>query len=42
MINSKASKVFFLKSAIAVSVATLILAACGKSGDKSGRWEAEQ
>ena len=33
MINSKASKVIFLKSAIAVSVATFILAGCGKGGD---------
>jgi branched-chain amino acid transport system substrate-binding protein len=35
MTNSKASKVIFLKSAIAVSVATLILAGCGKGGDKT-------
>ncbi len=35
MIHSKASKVIFLKSAIAVSVATLILAGCGKGGDKT-------
>ncbi len=35
MIHSKASKVIFLKSAIAVSVATLILAGCGKGGDKA-------
>ena len=35
MINSKASKVTFMKSAIAVSVATFILAGCGKSDNKS-------
>ena len=35
MINLKASKVIFFKSAIAASVATLILAGCGKGGDKS-------
>ncbi|QKM65297.1 branched chain amino acid ABC transporter substrate-binding protein [Polynucleobacter tropicus] len=35
MINSNASKVNFMKSAIALSVAALILTACGKSGDKA-------
>ncbi len=29
------SKVMFMKSAIALSVATLILAGCGKGGDKT-------
>jgi len=35
MINSKSSKVIFMKSAIAVSVATFILAGCGKGDSKS-------
>jgi branched-chain amino acid transport system substrate-binding protein len=35
MINSKASKVIFMKSAIALSAAALILAGCGKNADKS-------
>jgi branched-chain amino acid transport system substrate-binding protein len=35
MINSKASKVIFMKSAIALSAAALILAGCGKGADKS-------
>jgi branched-chain amino acid transport system substrate-binding protein len=35
MINSNASKVNFMKSAIALSVAALILTACGKGGDKA-------
>jgi branched-chain amino acid transport system substrate-binding protein len=35
MINSNASKVNLMKSAIALSVAALILAACGKGGDKA-------
>ena len=35
MIKAKASKVIFMKSAIALSTATLLLAACGKGGDKS-------
>ena len=35
MIHSSASKMIFMKSAIAVSAAALILAGCGKSGDKS-------
>jgi branched-chain amino acid transport system substrate-binding protein len=35
MINSNASKVNLMKSTIALSVAALILAACGKGGDKA-------
>ncbi|QWD73952.1 branched-chain amino acid ABC transporter substrate-binding protein [Polynucleobacter sp. TSB-Sco08W16] len=35
MIKSKASKVIFMKTAIALSAAALILAGCGKSGDKA-------
>nr|WP_251372042.1 branched-chain amino acid ABC transporter substrate-binding protein [Polynucleobacter sp. UB-Siik-W21] len=35
MIHSSASKMIFMKSAIAVSAAALILAGCGKGGDKS-------
>jgi branched-chain amino acid transport system substrate-binding protein len=35
MINSNASKVNFMKSAIVLSVAALILTACGKGGDKA-------
>ena len=35
MINSNASKVNFMKSAIALSAAALILTACGKGGDKA-------
>lgn len=35
MINSNASKVNFMKSVIALSVAALILTACGKGGDKA-------
>jgi len=35
MIHSSASKIIFMKSAIAVSAAALILAGCGKGGDKS-------
>jgi branched-chain amino acid transport system substrate-binding protein len=35
MINSNASKVNFVKSAIALSVAALILTSCGKGGDKA-------
>jgi branched-chain amino acid transport system substrate-binding protein len=35
MINSKASKVNLMKSAIALSAVTLILAGCGKGGDKT-------
>jgi branched-chain amino acid transport system substrate-binding protein len=35
MINSKASKITFLKTAIALSATTMLLAACGKGGDKS-------
>jgi len=35
MVNSKASKVIFIKSAIALSAAALILSGCGKGGDKS-------
>ena len=35
MIISNASKVNFMKSAIALSVAALILTACGKGGDKA-------
>ena len=35
MIRRKASKVSFMKSAIALSAAIVLLAACGKSGDKS-------
>ncbi len=33
--NSKASKVIFVKSTIAVAAATVILLGCGKSGDKA-------
>ena len=35
MIHSSASKMIFMKSAIALSAAALILAGCGKGGDKS-------
>lgn len=35
MSKAKASKAIFMKSAIALSVATLLLAACGKGGEKS-------
>lgn len=35
MVNSKASKVIFIKSAIALSAAALILSGCGKGSDKS-------
>ena len=35
MSKEKASKVIFMKSAIALSIATLLLAACSKSGEKS-------
>ena len=35
MINSNASKVNFMKSAVALSVAALILTACGKGSDKT-------
>ena len=35
MIKSKASKVIFMKTAIALSAAALILAGCGKSDDKA-------
>lgn len=35
MINSRASKVIFMKTAIALSASALILAGCGKGGDKS-------
>jgi branched-chain amino acid transport system substrate-binding protein len=35
MINSKASKVNFVKSAIALSAVALLLAGCGKGGDKA-------
>jgi branched-chain amino acid transport system substrate-binding protein len=35
MINSKASKITFLKTAIALSATAMLLAACGKGGDKS-------
>ena len=35
MVNSKTSKVIFIKSAIALSAAALILSGCGKGGDKS-------
>jgi branched-chain amino acid transport system substrate-binding protein len=35
MINSKASKITFLKTAIALSATAILLAACGKGGDKS-------
>ncbi len=35
MSKAKASKVIFMKSAIALSAVTLLLAACGKSGEKS-------
>ena len=35
MIKSNASKVNFMKSAIALSVTALILTACGKGGDKA-------
>jgi len=35
MINSKASKVIFMKTAIAASVAALVLLGCGKGGDKT-------
>ena len=35
MIHSSASKMIFMKSAIAVSAAALILAGCGKGADKS-------
>ncbi|WP_353432055.1 branched-chain amino acid ABC transporter substrate-binding protein [Polynucleobacter sp. MWH-UH23A] len=35
MINSNASKVNFMKSAIALSVTAIILTACGKGGDKA-------
>ena len=35
MMNSNASKVNFVKSAIALSVTALILTACGKGGDKA-------
>jgi branched-chain amino acid transport system substrate-binding protein len=35
MINSKVSKITFVKTAIALSATALLLAACGKGGDKS-------
>lgn len=35
MMNSKMSKVIFIKGAVALSAAALILAGCGKGGDKS-------
>ena len=35
MINSKASKVIFMKTTIAASVAALVLLGCGKGGDKT-------
>lgn len=35
MINSNASKMNFMKTAIALSVSALILTACGKGGDKA-------
>jgi branched-chain amino acid transport system substrate-binding protein len=35
MMNSKALKVIFVKSTIAVAAATVILLGCGKSGDKA-------
>ncbi|QWD96315.1 branched-chain amino acid ABC transporter substrate-binding protein [Polynucleobacter sp. MG-6-Vaara-E2] len=35
MINSKVSKITFLKTAIALSATAMLLAACGKGGDKS-------
>jgi branched-chain amino acid transport system substrate-binding protein len=35
MMNSKVSKVIFVKSTIAVAAATVILLGCGKSGDKA-------
>ena len=35
MMNSKASKVIFMKSAIAASAAALVLLGCGKGGDKT-------
>ena len=41
MIHSKASKVIFMKSAIALSVATFILAGCGKGGDKTAATPAD-
>ncbi len=41
MVNSKASKVIFMKSAIALSAAALILAGCGKGGDKSAAVSAD-
>ena len=41
MIKSNASKVNFMKSAIALSVAALILTACGKGGDKTAAVSAD-
>ncbi|QWD90467.1 branched-chain amino acid ABC transporter substrate-binding protein [Polynucleobacter sp. MWH-Braz-FAM2G] len=41
MTHLKASKVIFMKSAIAISVATLILAGCGKGGDKTAATPAD-
>ncbi len=35
MVNLKASKVIFMKTAIALSASALILAGCGKGEDKS-------
>jgi branched-chain amino acid transport system substrate-binding protein len=35
MMNSKASKVIFIKSAIAIATASVILAGCGKGGDRA-------
>ena len=35
MINSKASKVIFMKTTIAASIAALVLLGCGKGGDKT-------
>jgi branched-chain amino acid transport system substrate-binding protein len=41
MINSKASKVIFMKTAIAASVAALVLIGCGKGGDKTAAISAD-
>ncbi|QWE12170.1 branched-chain amino acid ABC transporter substrate-binding protein [Polynucleobacter sp. AP-Titi-500A-B4] len=41
MINSKASKVNLMKSAIALSAATLMLVGCGKGGDKTAATPAD-
>ena len=41
MINSKASKITFLKTAIALSATAMLLAACGKGGDQSAATPAD-